>query len=52
MWTLLNEEFVLRKGAMTKAWRGGLAIWLDHKGVGEPRVSSGLLFGKLLNADE
>lgn len=52
MQTFLNGEFVLRKGAMTKAWCGGMAIWLDHKGVGELRVSSGLLFGRLLNAGE
>lgn len=43
---------MLRKGTMTKAWCGGMAIWLDHKGVGELQVSSGLLFGRLLNAGE
>lgn len=52
MWTFLNGEFVLRKGTMTKAWCGGMAIWLEYKGVGELRVSSGLLFGRLLNAGE
>lgn len=46
------EWLVLKKCAMTKAWRGGMAVWLDHNGVAELRVSLGLLFGRLLNAGE
>lgn len=40
MWTFLSGEIEFRKGSVRKAWRGRKAIWLEHKRVGELKVSS------------